>query len=146
QNVVDIRQAANDTVVRTGRELMLRIESARANANGIMSSAAMASPLRMIRDLQRECDMLHEDIAFDVRRSLELMRQRLNNAMELTKGVNPYNVLSRGFAAVYDSMNRHVKSVDDVKVGDNIGLCMGDGRLDCVVNGKTKNVEDKADA
>lgn len=146
QNVVDIRQAANDTVVRTGRELMLRIESARANANGIMSSAAMASPLRMIRDMQRECDMLHEDIAFGVRRSLELMRQRLNNAMELTKGVNPYNVLSRGFAAVYDGMDKHVKSVDDVEVGDSVRLCMGDGRLDCVVNGKTKNVEDKTDA
>ena len=49
---------------------------------------------------------------------------------------SPYELLKRGYAIVYDAAGKVVRSVDDVAVGDAIGVRLAQGQIDAAVRGK----------
>ncbi len=52
---------------------------------------------------------------------------------------SPYELLKRGYAIVYDAAGKVVRSVDEVIVGDAIGVRLAQGQIDATVRDK-KNV------
>ncbi|MGA8101711.1 MAG: exodeoxyribonuclease VII large subunit, partial [Candidatus Acidiferrales bacterium] len=49
---------------------------------------------------------------------------------------SPYQLLKRGYAIVYDAAGRVVRSVDEVSVGDAIGVRVAEGQIDATVRNK----------
>ena len=45
------------------------------------------------------------------------------------QGINPYKVLQRGFAWISDENGNIIKSVDEIKVGNNIKTQFKDGSI-----------------
>lgn len=49
--------------------------------------------------------------------------------------LNPMNVLSRGYSAVFDKAGKVVSSVNDVKEKDKISIVVSDGKINAIVSG-----------
>ena len=45
------------------------------------------------------------------------------------QGINPYKVLQRGFALISDENGNIIKSVDEIKIGNNIKTQFKDGSI-----------------
>ena len=63
--------------------------------------------------------------------SLNLFQATLN-------GLNPYNVLNRGYSFLLNNKNQNISSINDVNTGDKIHSLHYDGKLKLEVYGKRK--------
>lgn len=74
------------------------------------------------------------------------MRNKLNDAgNSIDKAVitlkenDPRNILGKGYSALFDSDGNVIKSVDDVKIDDNVVIRMHDGTLKAIVSDIERN-------
>ena len=58
--------------------------------------------------------------------------------LRLVNGLNPYNVLNRGYSFLLDNKNQNISSINDVNIGDKIYSLHSDGKLKLEIYGKTK--------
>lgn len=121
-------------------------------------SAAITNAMsRQVKAAQQHLKVLSESPAlkspesylFQRKQALMLLRnrltsvqeQQLNRKMKYFVGVtakldamSPLKVLSRGYAMVQRTDGKLIRSIDDVAVGDNLHLTLGDGSLKVTVN------------
>ena len=75
----------------------------------------------------------------------EYAEQSLDAAKQIFKAYNPQNILKRGYALV-KSGGSFVKSIDDIKAGNNIDVNLYDGQLNAVIKMvKSNNREEKSE-
>ena len=87
-----------------------------------------------INQLQQTKLQLHNSLLriFDKKNSqFEALKSKL-------QGINPYKVLQRGFALISDENGNIIKSVDEIKVGNNIKTQFKDGSITSKVINKDK--------
>lgn len=60
---------------------------------------------------------------------------RYNQAISKLHTLNPLKVMSRGYSLVYEEENKLVKSIKQVRYGDNLKLRLKDGQVNCNVTG-----------
>lgn len=105
------------------------------NSSVLISFASLLNEKRMLID--RYSDSMYNSIS----RSYMLERQRLTAAASKMDAFNPFKVLSRGYS-IAEGSNGVIKTVNDVKSGDNITLRVSDGFIDCTVTETEKEVID----
>ncbi len=76
---------------------------------------------------------------------LEQERRAVASWGQTLRAIDPQNNLARGFALVYRSDGRLVRSVDDLEPGATIESKLADGRVESVVQNKRRNSNDKED-
>lgn len=62
------------------------------------------------------------------------------SALRLIEKLSPMGVLRRGYSVTLDRVQRVVKSITGVKVGDALSIVMQDGTVDCTVDSILKEV------
>jgi len=72
-------------------------------------------------------------------------RRRLASKSEHLGGLSPLNVLSRGYAVVFDENNRHIVTAKELAVDRRVKLQFADGSLQAVITGVGDYAEEKAD-
>lgn len=87
---------------------------------------------RILRDMEDKLQRNMEQLLLQKRHRLHL----LANSLE---GNSPMKKLSQGFAFVEDTKNHAVKSIADMKPGDEIGVYLLDGGMKAVVSEVWKN-------
>ncbi len=105
------------------------------NSSVLISFASLLNEKRMLID--RYSDGMYNSVS----RSYMLERQRLTAAASKMDAFNPFKVLSRGYS-IAEGSNGVIKTVNDVKSGDNITLRVSDGFIDCTVTETEKEVID----
>lgn len=114
--------------------LNARISSLKIRFEHIIMSRKMQRPLENIFELQ----IYVGDKLESIKRSAERVTQKgaagLNAAMASIEALSPINVLRRGYALAYTG-NKLIKSTDDVNIGDNIDINVGDGSISAAVRG-----------
>ena len=105
------------------------------NSSVLISFASLLNEKRMLID--RYSDSMYNSVS----RSYMLERQRLTAAASKMDAFNPFKVLSRGYS-IAEGSNGVIKTVNDVKSGDNITLRVSDGFIDCTVTETEKEVID----
>lgn len=105
------------------------LDGCRANLSTVQSRLEFASPLRRVQNEQQRVDMLalRGERAFQHR--IELMRVHLRGAQSRLAALSPLAVLERGYAVVSDSQGRLVRSVDQVRPGQQVKVRLSDGHL-----------------
>lgn len=129
-------------------------------------SAAITNAMsRQVKAAQQHLKVLSESPAlkspesylFQRKQALMLLRNRLTSVQEQQlnrkmkyfvavtaklDAMSPLKVLSRGYAMAQRTDGKLIRSIDDVAVGDNLHLTLGDGSLKVTVNSLKENVHE----
>lgn len=130
----EIKQNIEDAMYAISRDMRHRTINVRSRIDAVMSGAAMQRPLRMVNDMQRESDILYGDIAGGVADIINTARSRSEGILLQISAMNPYNVLSRGFAAVYGENDEQIRLAEHISRGDRINIAFSDGNAVCTVD------------
>jgi len=89
-----------------------------------------------------ELALLSRDMERVVNSRLSAVRTKLNSRAQLLDKISPYALWKRGFAAVCDEDGRGIRSVDDLRDGQDITLHMQDGRAAARILKRSKHGAD----
>lgn len=135
KSVIETTQCIEDTLYAINRDMLHKVDNIKSKIDAVMLSAAMQRPQRLVNDLQRESDILYSDIANEVNDLICAAKNKNESILSQISAMNPYNVLSRGFAAVYGENAKQVKLADQISRGDKINIVFSDGSAVCTVDG-----------
>src|SRR5699024_11119907 len=85
--------------------------------------------------MQRQQERLHavyQRLLPSIRRSLQQHQQQLGHLSQRLQSSSPLNTLARGYSVNF-SAGKHLRSVQDIKVGDAFTSRLQDGELAAVV-------------
>lgn len=125
----DVEKLMRDTAIG----LNYRLQAVRQRTEHIMSSAAMSSVAHNIRLCGQRADTAFERISQQLERRTEELKKRFEACMDELNALNPYNVLSRGYAIATDESGERIYGVKGIGVGENIRVEFSDGAAECTV-------------
>jgi exodeoxyribonuclease VII large subunit len=95
------------------------------------------SPARRLQSERQRADEWARRLSGAPVHRLELEVSRLDGMKKRLEALNPFQVLSRGYAVITRRVDGTlVRSVDDVYEGDGLRLRVSDGEVDSTVTGK----------
>ncbi|HPB51239.1 MAG TPA: exodeoxyribonuclease VII large subunit [Myxococcota bacterium] len=103
---------------------MIRVTRARLNA---------AHPARRLADKERHLQTALARLDAAGRRLLERPGARLESVGLRLDALNPAAPLARGYAIATDAAGNVVRSAEEVAAGDQVGVMLGKGSIDCRV-------------
>ncbi len=155
--VADMRaptpSAAAELAVPDFRELIQRTDNlerrSQSAIGAILRQLSQRLEILKANQLYRYPNTIYEEMAFlfkeyTQRISLALQnatlkqRHALSLASEKINGLNPLNVLARGYA-IAQKDERTVKSIDSVTIGDKLNVTLADGNIGCTVSKIERN-------
>ena len=86
--------------------------------------------------MRRQLERGAGELAARMDRLLVARRRRWEGGDLKLRERSPYQLLKRGYAIVYNAAGKAVGSVDEVAVGDAIGVRLAQGQIDAAVRGK----------
>ena len=119
---------------RMDSALASRLSNYRLRYEHAFNTRKIQHPLDDIFDLQIYVGDKLEAIKKAAERTAEKCGAGLDAAMASIEALSPVNVIRRGYALAY-AKNKLVKSVNDVNVGDDIDINVGDGSILASVRG-----------
>ena len=126
----DVRRIMRDTEV----SLDYRLKAYRQKADHVVNSAAMLSVRHGIQVQWQRIDTAFEKISEQINKKTEETKNRADGCIKNLEALNPYNVLSRGFAMVSNEDGVRLFGTDTVKKGDKINVEFSNGAARCTVN------------
>lgn len=126
----DVRRIMRDTEV----SLDYRLKAYRQKADHVVNSAAMLSVRHGIEVQWQRIDTAFEKISEQINKKTEETKNRADGCIKNLEALNPYNVLSRGFAMVSNEDGVRLFGTDTVKKGDKINVEFSNGAARCTVN------------
>ncbi len=145
--------AAAEMAVFDVRQILAELEAYRRKLNLSMNQNLKVSKLRM-NQYQTKLKYLHpgEQLKKKQLQSIDyedritsLMNQKLRESRHLLElyiekmnGLSPLKKLNQGFAFVTDEKNKTVRSIDDVKTGEQLSVYVTDGVIRTVVTERSK--------
>lgn len=135
----ELKRKFLNVVSRMELSLTKKTEQARRRFDAAAKSRVMTSPKYMIDDKRMAVISLSDrmDSAFGI--LLEKKRSLFAQKTAKLEALNPMSVISRGYSAVFLGDGTLVKSVSQVKEGDEFSFRTGDGE----VGGKVTSIEKK---
>lgn len=126
---------------RMRSNMQTKVNVSRQNLEYLKNSSVLISFASLLNEKRMLIDRYSDSMYNSVSRSYMLERQRLTAAASKMDAFNPFKVLSRGYS-IAEGSNGVIKTVNDVKSGDNITLRVSDGFIDCTVTETEKEVID----
>ena len=62
-----------------------------------------------------------------------------SRALKLIEALSPTSILKRGFFIITNEMNQSFKSVNEIKINDNLHIEFTDGSIESIVKSISKN-------
>ncbi len=109
--------------------------------NMIADKKCLTSPMYLIDDKRLSLDNISSKIDDKIKVIVDKKKLTMASHISKLEALNPLKVISRGYSAVFDNKGTLVKSVDDVKVGDEIEFRTIDGRVVAEVKDRIRNGE-----
>ncbi len=134
-----LQDTLKSAVIRMNTAMSLQLERAKAKLDSICSSRAFLDLNYQVENRIQKIDRDMEELTGLLALSVERAENRLTQAMEALKAYSPYGVLQRGYAIVTDSDGHVIRSVKQVKTGDNLTLRVFDGTIQTEVHSTKKS-------
>ncbi len=115
------------------KSLLSNYEKKRLLLNTYSERLKLRSPEDRIRKKRQDADILIEKIHQKMLLKLGNSRMRLSVAAEKLNGLSPLNKISKGYGYISGSDNKHINSIKDVVVGDELSVYVLDGKMEVVV-------------
>ena len=98
----------------------------------------ITDPNESISILREKIYELYKYLNVYLNSKINKIESTLNLFQTSLNGLNPYNVLNRGYSFLLDNNNQNISSINDVNTGDKIYSLHSDGKLKLEVYGKAK--------
>ena len=134
ETVIALREAGHS--LRWQMENILKIK--KLKLAGYITVIQHESPKNLINDRRMFVADMQEKIENLMRQKLESSKHQLELYIQEMKGLSPLYKLQGGYAYVSDESGRNIKSVDELKKGEQINLAFKDGYAKAVISSKKK--------
>ncbi len=139
QRLREQAQRLDELELRLSRALHAQLRTRQARLDTLRARLHGQSPKRQLAALQQRLANDRRRLRAAMPQRLEQERQRLTGLARALDAVSPLATLGRGYAIAQDSGGRVIRKASAVNVGDNVHVRLGEGRLDCRVEGITKD-------
>lgn len=139
--VADIRGILGEFAAyrdRLNRLMERQIAGKRRLAENRTLRLQMVSPMSRIRQKKMEALSAEERLQGKMKRILEKRRQSMAIYIERMKGLSPLERLNGGYSYVEDGGGGNIRSVGQVREGQDILIRVSDGKIDAKVTGVTQ--------
>lgn len=117
-----------------------RIRFDRDKVAGLQRNINALSPMSKVRDRRMRAVSYEDAIKNAMDKKLWAARHRLEIGIERMKGLSPLDKLNSGFSYVEDAEGKNVRSIEQIKPGDDLTIQMSDGSASArVVDIKKRN-------
>ena len=101
-------------------------------------SRILRNPAAAVQDKRMELDLLHRKLTGLAQADLARRRQQFAALAASLDALSPLKVLGRGYSVAQDTTGQLLRSIEQTEVGQAITVTLGDGSLDCTVDGIRK--------
>ena len=123
-DVYEIR--SNQAIRKKLSQLSERLETYR-------NKQVLSVPTAYVDNRRMELDRIRDRLSAAQDRCLNNSRQQFIALTAALDAMSPLRVLTRGYSIASDSDNKCIKSINEIKPGDRIGLTLSDGSARCLV-------------
>lgn len=134
ETVIALRETGHS--LRWQMENILKIK--KLKLAGYITVIQHESPKNLINDRRMFVADMQEKIENLMRQKLVSSKHQLELYIQEMKGLSPLYKLQGGYAYVSDESGRNIKSVDELKKGEQINLAFKDGYAKAVISSKKK--------
>lgn len=135
ETVIALREAGHS--LRWQMENILKIK--KLKLAGYITVIQHESPKNLINDRRMFVADMQEKMENLMRQKLVSSKHQLELYIQEMKGLSPLYKLQGGYAYVSDESGRNIKSVDELKKGEQINLAFKDGYAKAVISSKKKD-------
>ena len=132
-DTAELKQKFLNVISREKAVLQRTLEGYRQRLLRSSTSRVLRSPMNTIEDRRMAVASLVQRMDPAMQRELEKRQGTLVAASGTLSALNPMSVLTRGFCAAFTGAGEVVKSVTQIRPGDEIAVQMADGVADAVV-------------
>ena len=101
-------------------------------------SRILRNPAAAVQDKRMELDLFHRKLTGLAQADLARRRQQFAALAASLDALSPLKVLGRGYSVAKDTTGQLLRSIEQTEVGQAITVTLGDGSLDCTVDGIRK--------
>lgn len=127
-------QSLDSASDRMAAVLQRQIKAARQHLQVLSSSNALKSPVGYIEQRRKALALLRVNLVSQQTRTLHLNKQRFLSIAVKLDAMSPLKVLSRGYALTNDSHGNVIRSVMQVRAGEDIAILLADGTVNATIN------------
>ena len=138
QRLQEQAQRLDELELRLSRALHAQLQTRQARLDTLRARLHGQSPKRQLAALQQRLASDRRRLRAAMPQRLEQEHQRLAGLARALDAVSPLATLGRGYAIVQDSGGRVIRKASEVSVGDDVQVRLGEGRLECRVEGVEK--------
>lgn len=113
------------------KEMKARLQRERGRVQDFQARGPLSHPLEMIRQKQQELDAFSAGLRGSLTGQITGLREQLAMLAGRLSGLNPLDVLSRGYSLTYKE-GRVVSRADEISPGDLLKLRMSGGAVTCL--------------
>jgi exodeoxyribonuclease VII large subunit len=133
-NRLDLLAALGEVLARMQRAMQSSLTSQRWNLKRVESRLTLRSPQAHILSDRQRLDELERRLEAGIAHRLQVHRIRLAGLEARLTSLNPQSILGRGYALVSLADGRTVRSVSQVKPGDDVSVQVSDGQFGAQVH------------
>lgn len=131
-SAIELRSRIDLYKNRITQNIIKRIESSRL----ILNRFKMKTPKDRIEDYSLKLDYLVKSIDSGFKMKIITLKKQLSQQAAKLDALSPLQTLSRGYSIPTRSDGTVIRSVNDIKGGDEFTLRLRDGQKDCIVKGE----------
>ncbi len=126
-------QGAGDRMTQAQLNLLEREERRLTNLAG---KRALTDPTAFLQDRRMQLDYVQQKLGSAARTVVEKDSRRFAQLTAKLDAMSPLKVLGRGYAMVQSEKGEVLRSAEQVELGEQVRVRLGQGSLQCTVNGK----------
>ncbi|NQV14800.1 exodeoxyribonuclease VII large subunit [bacterium] len=119
---------------RLQKNILNRVERHEQRLNAIQGSYALKRPVLMINQASQRLDNMQDHSLRMVKEKIGNYGSKLDGFEQQVKALNPLSVLVRGFAVLSKPDGKIIRSVNQLKVGDQVQVRLSDGEVQSTID------------
>lgn len=116
-------------------QLLLRYNYSKSKYDALIAKSVLSKPTEVYEKRFEELDRLNERALSAFQSIVNEQKMRFSNCVSSLDALSPLKVLSRGYA-IAEKDGVSIKSVNELKGGDDFSLVLNDGKIKCTVKEK----------
>lgn len=127
-DIAEIKKQINTINSRLKRALEYNYSAAEVKLSKLMQSVYLLKPMQIITDRNLVVDSYATKLKMLYKSKIDLGDLKFKTLTSMLEASSPLKTLSRGYA-VLEKEGMRIKSVGDMKVGDNVNITLTDGSV-----------------
>lgn len=105
------------------------IQRSRFKIDYLNKNLIFYNPINQLRDKRQEIDSLFKDFNYEVENKNRNRKVQLVSLKSRLDLLNPYLALEKGCGILTDNMGNLIKSIGDIKLGEDLNIVLKDGKI-----------------